>query len=89
MHGWEEAAVWVAIGTVLFLVVLLELVERARHEGLRRDQDDTRMRVETLERDVKASLQRIETSLAVVGEGGRKTEQMVAVIVRGHMERKS
>lgn len=89
MHGWEQTAVWVAIGIVLFLVVLLELVERARHEGLRRDQDDTRMRVETLERDVKASLARIETSLAVVGEGGRKTEQMVAVIVRGHMERKS
>lgn len=89
MHGWEQTAVWVAIGIVLFLVVLLELVERARHEGLRRDQDDTRLRVETLERDVKAGLDRIEYSLAVVSERGKNTETMVQTIVRGHIERKS
>lgn len=89
MHGWEEAAVWVSIGTVLFLVVLLELIERARHETLKQDHEQTRVRVETLERDVKASLERIEYSLATVSEGGRKTERMVETIVRGHIERKS
>ncbi|AQS83880.1 MAG: hypothetical protein ABF979_14520 [Gluconobacter sp.] len=77
MHAEEiKAALKMRFGSLAAFAVQL-----GRNEG-------AVMRVETLERDLKATLQRIETSLAVVSEGGRKTEQMVAVIVRGHMERK-